>query len=239
MRLGVVERLYRYPVKSMRGEELEASPIGLQGMPGDRRYAFVQAASRSPFPWLTGREVADLLRYRPEFVGGYDGAGREPPLRVQTPDGESLAVDDDALRLELERRLGNPLFLLRDHRGNYDVGQVSIFSLGLAAALTTRTGTTVDPRRFRANMYLQPDAQNVLPEAQWPGRVLGIGAELRLAVTERDKRCTMITLDPDSAATRPELLRTVAQEYDNCAGVYAVVLRPGLVRRGDVVEVVE
>jgi hypothetical protein len=198
----------------------------------------VQAESRGPFPWLTGREVAELLLYRPAFVGGFDGAGRQPPLRVRTPAGRDLAVDDDALRTELEERFGKRLFLLQDHRGNYDVGQVSIFSLGLAAELAARGGDAVDPRRFRANLYLRPDPAGP-PEAQWPGMLLAIGTELRLAVTDRDRRCAMITLDPDTAASRPALLRTVAQEYDNCAGVYAVVLRPGAVHVGDAVDVVE
>ena len=61
--VGVIGRLGRYPVKSMRGESLAATMLTLQGVPEDRRYAFVQAASRSDFPWLTARELPDLLCY--------------------------------------------------------------------------------------------------------------------------------------------------------------------------------
>src|ERR1700680_684246 len=116
MRIGTVARLFRYPVKSMRGEELSATPVTLQGLPGDRRFAFVQAESRSPLPWLTARDVSDLLRFRPFYPDGFDGTGRAPALRVATPDGAEYDVQDPALRAELEKRLGRPLFLLQDYR---------------------------------------------------------------------------------------------------------------------------
>lgn len=235
MRIGTVARLFRYPVKSMRGEELTQTPIGLQGLPGDRRYAFVQAASRSVFPWLTGRESAALLLHEPRFEGGFTGEGREPPLLVRTPDGRTLPIDAAELREGLEQALGAPLYLLRDYRGSYDVAQVSVFDLGLAERIGAERGAALDPRRFRANIYLQPTADAVL-ESEWIGRVLAVGPELRLAVTEPDQRCMMITLDPQSADADPALLRIVAGSHANCAGVYASVLRPGMVRTGDAIE---
>ena len=61
--VGVIRQLGRYPVKSMRGEALPVTTLTLQGVPEDRRYAFVQAASRSSFPWLTARELPELLCY--------------------------------------------------------------------------------------------------------------------------------------------------------------------------------
>ena len=236
MRLGVVAQLYRYPVKSMRGEELAEVAVSLQGLAGDRRYAFVQTGSRSPFPWLTARQTAAILRYTPAFATPFDETGREPPLRVRTPAGRDLAVDSDDLRAELEAAFGQPLHLLRDYRGSYDVAQISIFNQGLAATIGEQAGMTVDPRRFRANIYLDSDGAQALPEAQWPGQILAIGPELRIAITEQDQRCMMITLDPDSADAAPAVLRTVAQSFGNCAGLYASVLRPGTVRPGDAIE---
>ncbi|HEY7293487.1 MAG TPA: MOSC N-terminal beta barrel domain-containing protein [Dehalococcoidia bacterium] len=239
MRIGSVARLFRYPVKSMQGEELTRTPVGLQGLPGDRRYAFVQATSRSIFPWLTGRQLASMLLHRPFYAERFDGEGREPPLLVRTPAGRELAIDGEELRIELEAALGAPLFLLRDYRGSYDVAQVSVFDLGLAQRIAGECGVALDPRRFRANVYLQPDPVSSVPESEWIGRVLAIGADLRLAITEADQRCMMITLDPDSAAATPEILRTVAGRHGNCAGVYASVIRPGTIRTGDAVELLD
>jgi uncharacterized protein YcbX len=238
VRIGSVARLFRYPVKSMRGEELLATPIDFDGMAGDRRYAFVQAENRTAFPWLTGREVAEMVRYRPSFEGGYDGTGRIPAVLVESPDGAQRRVDDEALRAELEQKLGAALFLLRDHRGNYDSAQISVFSLTTAEEIGAGAGITADPRRFRANLYLQPD-EGAPGEPDWVGHVLAVGPELRLAVVEQDARCTMINLDPDTAAMNPAVLRNVATTRGNCAGVYAHVLRPGTVRTGDAVEIVE
>src|SRR5260370_15981158 len=76
--LGVIRQLARYPVKSMQGEALSSAALTLQGFAEDRRYAFVQATSRSAFPWLTARELPELLHYR-TFVerAGVEKAGVE------------------------------------------------------------------------------------------------------------------------------------------------------------------
>src|SRR5579864_9174899 len=62
-RVGVIRTLARYPVKSMRGEAYASLSLSLQGFEEDRRFAFVQAESRSAFPWLTAREMPELLRW--------------------------------------------------------------------------------------------------------------------------------------------------------------------------------
>jgi uncharacterized protein len=63
-RVGVIRRVARYAVKSMRGEVHASLPLTLQGFKEDRRFAFVQAESRSAFPWLTAREMPELLRWQ-------------------------------------------------------------------------------------------------------------------------------------------------------------------------------
>ena len=60
-----------------------------------------------------------------------------------------------------------------------------------------------------------------------------------IAVFERDARCQMITLDPDTAAPDPEILRNVARGHEGTAGVYGAVLAEGLIRTGDAVEVLD
>jgi uncharacterized protein YcbX len=65
--VGEVESLWRYPVKSMRGEELQEAFAGFSGVYGDRLYAFHSSASPKGFPWLTGREKQEMLLYRPAY----------------------------------------------------------------------------------------------------------------------------------------------------------------------------
>jgi hypothetical protein len=230
--VATIRRLARYPVKSMRGEDLSSIEIGLQGVPEDRRYAFVQAGSRSVFPWLTARELPALLQYRP-FFGDED----RPRLLVATPEDAELPVDSDDLRRALEERSGRALFLLRDYRGNYDVSNVSIISLGTVAHVAAASGTEPNQNRFRANFYVETESGEPFAEEQWVGRVLRLGERARVAVTEPDVRCVMITLDPAGGPAAPEVLRAVAQGNGNRAGVYGVVLTPGQVREGDRVTV--
>ena len=75
--VGTVDSLWRYPVKSMRGEELEESFVGFPGVYGDRCFAFRSSARPKGFPYLTGREQEQLLRYRPRFR--HPDKAAEPP----------------------------------------------------------------------------------------------------------------------------------------------------------------
>ena len=63
-KVGVIRMVARYPVKSMRGDAYASLPLTLQGFEEDRRFAFVQAESRSDFPWLTARQMPELVRWQ-------------------------------------------------------------------------------------------------------------------------------------------------------------------------------
>src|SRR5947199_493260 len=84
--IGTVDSLWRYPVKSMRGEELDELFVGFSGIYGDRIFAFRSSASAKGFPYLTAREQRDLLQYRPRFRNP-DRAARP----VNLSEAESLA----------------------------------------------------------------------------------------------------------------------------------------------------
>jgi len=231
-KVGIIRTIVRYPVKSMAGEELPRTDLGPQGLPGDRRYAFVQAASKTLFPWFTAREHPRLLLYRPAYE---DPASQRSRVLVTTPSGVALPVHGDELRRELEEESGRPLYLLGDHRGSYDIAAVSIFGLATAARIADESGTPVDPARFRANFYV--DGADAFAEERWVGRVLRLGDAARVAVTAPDERCAIVSLDPRTGASDPGVLRAIAQRHGNRAGVYGAVLTPGTVRVGDAVTV--
>src|SRR5919201_4290652 len=65
--VGKVDSLWRYPVKSMRGEELDEAFAGFSGIYGDRLFAFRSSATSKRFPYFTAREQRRLLQYRPRF----------------------------------------------------------------------------------------------------------------------------------------------------------------------------
>ena len=229
-RVGVIRTVARYPVKSMRGETYASLPLTLQGFEEDRRFAFVQAESRSAFPWLTAREMPELLRWQTsvEKRGTPDVA-----VTVTTPAGERWPVASGELREAIEKRFGKPVFLLRDYRGSYDVANVSLISEQTVQRIAEESQTEANPWRFRPNLLVNLEGGAAFEELKWVGRVLRLGDKARIAVIKVDERCVMITLDPATSERAPQILKCVAQQHDNCAGIYATVLTPGEVRTGD------
>ncbi len=259
MGVGRVESLWRYPVKSMRGEQLSEAFLGFAGVYGDRLFAFASSSRPKGFPFLTGRERREMLLYRPRFrqreetlrppnlaeaeaiapgLNPSVAAPAELAVEVETPSGEVLSVDDPALIHKLGERIGDghSLTLMRSERGMTDCRPVSLLSVQTARQLGQEMGTTLDKRRFRANLYLDLEGRAGFDEDAFVGRRLRIGSKAVLFVLERDPRCAMITIDPDTAERNPEILRQVSKAHDGMAGVYAAVLVEGTVRPGDQIE---
>ena len=257
--IGTVESLWRYPVKSMRGQELDEMFAGYAGVYGDRLFAFESSASPKGFPFLTGREQREMLRYRPRFrypdkaarpinlteaesmppgVNPVSANPAELMVDVETPDGKTLAIDNpaliDMLRAGIDEK--HQLILLRSDRAMTDCRPLSLFAVQSAIKLGEETGITVDKRRFRANVYLDLTSSEGFAEDEFVGRSLRIGSKVVISVLERDPRCMMITLDPDTAGKAPALLKKVAQAHSGMAGVYGAVLVEGTLRKGDPVE---
>jgi uncharacterized protein YcbX len=258
--IGKVDSLWRYPVKSMRGEELDEAFAGFSGIYGDRLFAFRSSASPKGFPYLTAREQQKLLQHRPRFrnpdkaarpvnLAEAESMGANPisadptelMVDVETPSGQTLAIDDPALietiRDGIDQR--HQLALMRSERALTDCRPVSIFSLQSARQLSEETDTRVDKRRFRANIYVDLTSAKGFAENEFVGRSLRIGPKVVVRVLERDARCAMITLDPDTGEKTPALLKKVAQAHDGMAGVYGAVLVEGTLRKGDSVEVLQ
>lgn len=257
--IGTVESLWRYPVKSMRGQELDEMFAGYAGVYGDRLFAFRSSASRKGFPYLTAREQPAMLRYRPRFRQpdkaalpvNLAEAERLPPganpvsaypaelmVDVETADGETLAIDNpalvDLLRAGIDE--SHQLNLFRSDRAMTDCRPLSIFAVQSARKLGQETGIAVDKRRFRANVYLDLTSSEGFAEDEFVGRTVRIGAKVVISILERDPRCMIITLDPDTGNKEPALSKKVAQAHGGMAGVYGAVLVEGTLRKGDSVE---
>ena len=233
--IGTVARLFIYPVKSMAGVSVEKAHVGINGLLGDRRYAFVRAdqAASNNFPWMTARQAARMLLYRPRFEQPPTLEKENQAVQVCTPEGTEHAVSDFALREELASRFEQSLFLLNNGNGIFDCQHLSIFSLATARSLGEESGSEIDPRQFRANIYIEPADGKPWEEDQWVGKVVRIGNEVMAAITARDPRCMMINLNPDTILQDARVLRAVAQRHEGQIGVYANVVRGGLVKVGD------
>src|ERR1051326_2017101 len=120
---GHVEAIFRYPVKSMRGEPLESAVLGWHGIEGDRRLALRRMADRGGCPWLTASKLPDLLLFTPFREGG-----GELPTHVRTPNGEQLPVFGAELAAEIGRRYGSPVEMMQMRHGIFDDASVSVIA---------------------------------------------------------------------------------------------------------------
>src|SRR5262249_24069498 len=160
-------------------------------------------------------------------------------VEVETPFGEVLPVDNPALLRKLSEGLGKVerLTLLRSDRAMTDCRPVSLFSIQTARRLGEELGMDIDKRRFRANIFLDLPSTGGFAEDGYVGRTLRIGSKTVLSILERDPRCAMISLDPDTAERDPAILGKVTKAHEGKAGVYGAVLVEGVVRVGDDIEV--
>jgi hypothetical protein len=243
----------------MRGEEMPEVFMGFSGVYGDRCYAFRNSSARKGFPYLSASLQEHMLRYRPQFR--YPERAAKPPhladamsngpgntpsnaepndldLDIVTPSGVSVALDDPALIEMLGEGLPgeNRLTVVRSDRALTDCRPVSLISLQTVRQVEAELGIPIDKRRFRTNVYLNFASDCGFAEDELVGRKLRIGSRAEIMVLERDPRCKMISLDPDTGEHNPEVFRKVAQAHDAFAGVYCAVLVEGVLTKGDPIE---
>jgi uncharacterized protein YcbX len=226
--IGQVEAIFRYPVKSMGGEQLEVANLGWHGLDGDRRLAFRRIEDRSGFPWLSASQLPDLLLFAPQRRE--DGAQPDLPTHVRTPDGKEMPVFGEDLAMEIGRRYRAPVQMMQLRHGIFDEATISVIAFDTVREIGRLTGRSPDVRRFRPNVVVRLLRPGPFQEDEWLGGVLSFGEgddAPAITVTMRDIRCSMVNLDPDSASSAPEMLKSVVRANQNTAGIYGAVTRIG------------
>lgn len=253
-----IASLWRYPVKSMRGESCDMLRFDERGIVGDRAYAIVDAETNRIASAKNPRLWPNLLTYAARYMEAPGLSGHVARVEVRFPDGATLASDDDALEGKLAAAFGRPLTLSSappprgileeywpdiDGLPNRDVvtaenmPEATFFDCAPVHILTTRTLESLaraypqgafDVGRFRPNVLVRIDSGDDFPEDAWVGQTLAIG-DVRLRVSARAPRCVMTTLPHDGLPADTGILRTAARERDACVGIYAEVLRGGIV----------
>jgi uncharacterized protein YcbX len=239
--IGQVEAIFRYPVKSMRGERLEAAELGWHGIEGDRRLAFRRIDNRSGMPWLTASTLPDLLLFDPRRRA--DGAQGDLPTHVRTPDGEEMLVFGEDLAAEVGRRCGAPVEMMQLRHGIFDEAGISVIALDTVREIGRLAGQrfdvhSLDVRRFRPNVVVRSLRSVPFQEDGWLGGVLSFGEgedAPAIAVMMRDERCSMVNLDPDSASPAPEVMKAIVRANQNHAGIYGAVTRIGRLAVGQTI----
>jgi uncharacterized protein len=238
--VAVVTAVTRYPVKSMAGEELQNARIGWHGIAGDRRFAFLRLHNRSGFPWLTAREVPQLVTYHPGFTNPQDANNSN--VVVETPNGARFGVDSTELLQELQAASGEPLHLLRLYGGVFDANDLSIISTQTIASIGGDVDAELDPRRFRSNILIESMDARSFAEDRWVGQLMVFGERpdsARVRLYRKDLRCVVVNVNPTNGVEDCDVLRPIVRQRKNLAGLYAGSERPGTVEVGDVVRILK
>jgi uncharacterized protein YcbX len=162
-------------------------------------------------------------------------------IEVETPAGERLAVEDSRL-IELLREgvaERHQVTLMQSDDALVDSRPISLFSLQTVRQLSGEVGVALDKRRFRANLYVDLAEGGGFTEDSWVGRRLAVGKEVVVEVLKRNKRCKLITLDPETAEPNPEVMKRVAHAHESCAGIYARAVVAGMVAVGDDIRLID
>ena len=250
--IGKLETVWRYPVKSMRGEQVDDVFVAYTGVMGDRLYAISSSQAPPEFPWHTNREHEEFILYSAGYKNheatlkplAMEAAFKEalnPPypmadafaITIKTPAGETLDVEDPAFLESLRDKSEGELRLHFTQKNAVDCRPLSLFSRQTLAQLEQETGLNLDKRRFRANFYVDWESAAGFYENELVNRRLKVGERLEIMIRELDPRCKSITIDPDTAETQPRILKHIARKHNGFAGVYAAVLTEGMAKPGD------
>ncbi|MCC5577158.1 MOSC N-terminal beta barrel domain-containing protein [Microtetraspora sp. AC03309] len=238
---GTVDGLYRWPVKSLRGERVAAALLDHRGLAGDRAYALIDERPAHAGRRLTVRQSPGMLAWEAAYPATCDGSPEPPGSPVlYSPGGVPWAWDDPELPAELTGSYGVPLSL-RAADGQQDRGPTVLVTFEASLrGLEEEMGAEVELDRFRPNVHLVTDAPAFAEESFTEGTVISVG-EAVLEVTGDHTgpciRCAVPSWDPQGRQRWPELQKHLITAHENKFGVIMRVTGPGTVRVGAAAEV--
>jgi len=230
MNIGAVAKLWRYPVKSMLGEECGQLELEGRGFRGDRLFAVRDDEGKLGSGKNTRRfrAIDGLFNFHARYCGDCP--------EIVFPDGLTMRGDDPTIHDALSEVLGTAVTLAREaHTPHFDNGAVHIVSTAALTWLRSQLGDSrIDERRFRPNIVVTTHGSAQV-EQSWVGKVLRIGDGARLRITTTTERCRMTTLAQSDLPADPKVLRCIAQDAGLQFGMYAEVVEPGRVANGDAI----
>jgi uncharacterized protein len=240
---AAVARLWRYPVKSMRGEELGALTVADRGVLGDRAHAFVEVETGE---LVSAKRHGALLGCQARYLNQPTADDPIPPVEVTLPDGTVLRGDDAGLTRRVSELLGIEVRLATSTPGTLvDLAPVHVLAASTLRWLADKYPGDWDPRRFRPNILVD-DLDDPTVEENWLSCDMHIREQVVVHVVMPTPRCVMTTRAQGDLVRDRKILRTLTRVSRRdvpvlgespCAGTYADVVRPGVVRAGDAVRI--
>lgn len=228
--VGAVAQLRRYPVKSMRGEQLTQAEVDGRGMVGDREWAVYtpDGGIGSGKSSRRFRRVNGLLGYRATL----DDAPGSVPL-IESPAGQRFAADDPEAGELLSAQLDRPVRLGQETDiRHYDDSALHLVSTATLRKVSDLLGEPVDVARFRPNLVLDVAGTDFV-EDDWIGRELRLGSEVVVRLGAGMPRCVMVDLPQGELGADGRILKLLAAEHQLQLGLKVDVVRGGRIRLGD------
>jgi hypothetical protein len=260
--VGSIVSMWRYPVKSMMGEELNATDVGERGLWGDRAYALVDDETGAVISAKLPRKWGVLFDCRANLSSSEQ-------VKITLPDGSIVMGDTADVNEILSQAFGRKVRLETaapeapsiemytpdiegipdaDSETNAAIRPNTFFDAATVHLLTTAaldqfqsiTPTSrFELRRFRPNLVVKPIENAAgFVENDWVGKTLAIGDEVRLSITEPCPRCVMTTMPQGELPNDINILRTIVKHNQGYVGIYANVVQGGKIQRGDQVAIV-
>ena len=207
-----IAQIWRYPVKSMAGEQLQSALLTPLGIAGDRVVHL-----------RDGRGRVVTSRTHPRLLGRHAllGASGEPVV-------DGLPWTDPQVLEQVVQIAGPGAKLVRDDsERRFDILPLLVATDGAIAAFGH------DGRRLRPNLVI--GGVEGLAERTWPGRCLRIG-QISIGIEDLRGRCVMTTYDPDTLQQDPKVLKEIVQKFDGTLALNCYVIRGGEIRVGDAVQ---
>ncbi|MDM8561503.1 MOSC domain-containing protein [Candidatus Parabeggiatoa sp. HSG14] len=262
--VGSIVSLWRYPVKSMMGEELRSTDMTEGGIMGDRAYALIDdetgkvVSAKNPPKW------PNMFHFRSRYIEPLQKGNGLPPVRITLPDGSVTDSNQADANSMLSNALGRSVrletrvpqtpnleeyWLDKKEVTDEKMPEGTFFDLAIVHLLTTSTIDELrrlypqgrfEIRRFRPNIVVNtnPD-QPTFAENHWVGKTLTIGDNVVLKVTEPCPRCVMPTLAQGDLPEDKGILSTIFQKNNGHVGIYASVVQGGAIKCGDEIKVID
>ncbi len=256
--MSTVKSLWRYPVKSMMGETLRSTTITEKGIHGDRASALIDIETGKIVSAKNPRLWPNMF----SFHSRYENLDNSNNVRITLPDGTIVNSDDDNADSLLSSALGKKVKFIsqvpndpqleeywpdidsldnRDIVTDEDMPKGTFYDLAIIHLLTTSTLDELsrlypegrfEPKRFRPNIIVSTEEKGFV-ENYWIGKIVSIGDEVKLRITDHCPRCVMTTLEQGDLPKDTTILKTAVKHNNAHIGVYAEVINGGVIKCDD------
>lgn len=211
-----VAELWRYPVKSLAGEQIESTMLQADGIPGDRRVLVYNERTRR---LITSRTHPKLLGLKATL-----GSNGKPLINGRSWD------DSETEQAIISAAGPNVRLIEWDGLERFDILPLLVATDGAIKEFG------YDYRRLRPNIII--GGVEGLAEREWPGRQMRMG-EAVIKFAQLRGRCVMTTYDPDTLEQDHAVLRQIVKKFDGTLALDTAVLQGGRISVGDPVEFVD